>query len=359
MRRGKGQFFGRAAALGLSVAVLAASAMPVAADASLDQLKKGSLGFFESRGSQTAVEAINWGISQGYVSLNGEDDSTQLDYMLGSLDYIDECNKLRQQEGLQPLTVTDDNMAYSQVQIDWSDTHNAHSQFFMVGENLSWNYSDPFDGWYTYEKKLYDSGVRDMSQTGHYLNIVNSGYRTTGFAVSTDDGAGWNISYSQVFDYSGNGETVDQYRQDLENYINETGRVKTPMYRLYNPNSGEHFYTASTGERANLVKAGWRYEGIGWYAPALSTKPVYRLYNANAGDHHYTANGAEADKLIDAGWRYEGVGWYSDVQHAVPLYRQYNPHARSGAHNYTTSAGEKSYLVRLGWRDENIGWYGI
>jgi len=28
------------------------------------------------------------------------------------------------------------------------------------------------------------------------------------------------------------------------------------MYRLYNPNSGEHFYTANSSERDNVVRAG-------------------------------------------------------------------------------------------------------
>ena len=37
------------------------------------------------------------------------------------------------------------------------------------------------------------------------------------------------------------------------------------MYRLYNPNSGEHFYTSSNGERDHLISLGWNYEGIGWY----------------------------------------------------------------------------------------------
>lgn len=31
---------------------------------------------------------------------------------------------------------------------------------------------------------------------------------------------------------------------------------KQDMYRLYNPNSGEHFYTASTAERSNLTGLG-------------------------------------------------------------------------------------------------------
>ena len=37
------------------------------------------------------------------------------------------------------------------------------------------------------------------------------------------------------------------------------------MYRLYNQNSGEHFYTASADEHDAVKAAGWSYEGISWY----------------------------------------------------------------------------------------------
>ena len=131
------------------------------------------------------------------------------------------------------------------------------------------------------------------------------------------------------------------------------------MYRLYNPNSGEHFYTASAYERDVLKKAGWHYEGIGWYAPVRSQVPVYRLYNKNAGDHHYTTSITERNHLIKLGWRYEGIGWYSDDAKGVALYRQYNPNARTGTHNYTTSKAENNMLVSVGWRAEGIGWYGV
>lgn len=130
------------------------------------------------------------------------------------------------------------------------------------------------------------------------------------------------------------------------------------MYRLYNPNSGEHFYTASTAERTHLISVGWRDEGIGWYAPVRSSIPVYRLYNPNAGDHHYTTSVVERNHLMSVGWNYEGIGWYSDENEGVALYRQYNPNAKAGAHNYTTSITENNYLVSLGWRAEGIGWYG-
>lgn len=131
------------------------------------------------------------------------------------------------------------------------------------------------------------------------------------------------------------------------------------MFRLYNPNSGEHFYTASGVERDVLVSVGWSYEGVGWTAPESSGTPVYRLYNPNAGDHHYTTSIAEKDMLVSVGWNYECIGWYSDDAQGVPLYREYNPNAIAGAHNYTKSWGEHEYLVSLGWHDEGIGWYGL
>lgn len=133
------------------------------------------------------------------------------------------------------------------------------------------------------------------------------------------------------------------------------------MHRLYNPYTGEHFYTADTTERDHLTGLGWRYEGVGWKAPAKSSTPVYRLYNGHVrgGDHHYTTSASERDHLVSVGWTYEGVGWYSDDAKGVPLYRQYNPHARTGTHNYTASESENGHLLAVGWRGEGIGWYGV
>ena len=130
------------------------------------------------------------------------------------------------------------------------------------------------------------------------------------------------------------------------------------MHRLYNPNSGEHFYTATNGEKNNLVKVGWRYEGIGWTAPDKGAD-VYRLYNPNAGDHHYTTNLAEKNNLVKVGWRYEGVGWKSDSYKGVVLHRAYNPNARSGSHNYTSNKSEQNMLIKAGWKNEGTAWYGM
>jgi|GEM_PF-5261690 len=143
------------------------------------------------------------------------------------------------------------------------------------------------------------------------------------------------------------------YTRSSTPYVEREGQA---MYRMYNPNSGEHFYTASIAERKNLMIAGWKYEKVGWFAPETGD-PVYRLYNSNAGEHHYTVNEAEKNLLVNAGWKYEGIGWYSGGDTAV--YREYNPNAFCNNHNYTAESGEHSALVGYGWKDEGIGWYGL
>ena len=151
-----------------------------------------------------------------------------------------------------------------------------------------------------------------------------------------------------------------------------------PMHRLYNPNSGEHFYTKDLNENDTLVELGWKSEGIGWVAPIDETagnRPVYRLYNPNAGDHHYTMNENEKNVLTSIGWKYEGIGWYSydnmanssiksrDTKikpaQAVVL-REYNPNAKAaGAHNYTLNQAENDFLLSVGWLDEGTAWNAI
>lgn len=134
----------------------------------------------------------------------------------------------------------------------------------------------------------------------------------------------------------------------------------SPVFRLYNDNTGEHFYTMSEGEYKQLQTVGWKDEGIGWFTQSGVGDPVYRVYNPNAkgGDHYYTMSKGEAQWLVGLGWRWDNDGkpaFYSNGN--VPLYVEYNPNAESGAHNYTTSAGENDYLLSIGWLEGNVAWY--
>ena len=128
------------------------------------------------------------------------------------------------------------------------------------------------------------------------------------------------------------------------------------VYRLYNPYSGEHFYTPNLDEAKKIAAVGWQWEGTAWVSSSDGT-PVYRLYNPFGGIHHYTVNAGERDALVKAGWRAEGTSWTSDASRAQAVYRLYNPYSGNGAHHYTRSSVERNTLVKAGWRNENVAWY--
>jgi len=182
------------------------------------------------------------------------------------------------------------------------------------------------------------------------IGSIPEGYEVNGLYYVYDTGTTnlWDMGADSILNLSSQSSDLGGLRIDT-----------VAMYRLYNPYSGEHFYTGSTQERDTLTAAGWNYEGIAWNAPRKSGEPVYRLYNPNSSDHHYTMSAQERDNLVSMGWKYEGVAWNSAGNDQVPQYRLYNPNADCGSHHYTGSKEELENLVRVGWIFEGIGWYGI
>lgn len=129
-----------------------------------------------------------------------------------------------------------------------------------------------------------------------------------------------------------------------------------PIYRVYNPNSGEHLHTMNWNEKVALVESGWQYEGISMRV-GVSGQNLYRLYNPNSGEHLYTLNWNEKENLASKGWKYEGVAWHTPWT-GEPVYRAYNPNARNaGTHHYTVSQAEILSLSKAGWKNEGIVWY--
>lgn len=131
------------------------------------------------------------------------------------------------------------------------------------------------------------------------------------------------------------------------------------LYRLYNPYSGEHFYTESAVERDHLSSIGWNDEGVGWTVPTKRGTPVHRLYNPFAGDHHYTTSDAERDSLVSVGWNYEGTAWLSADFSRLSVWRAYNPNTQVGTHHYTLSEYEYNSLASIGWSGESVGFYAV
>ncbi|MDE5758903.1 MAG: hypothetical protein K2H85_09880 [Allobaculum sp.] len=207
------------------------------------------------------------------------------------------------------------------------------------------------DGNDTYEDETITSvKATDASAELGVIAFMENNEEVPGDSVLTPITPAFAYTYSSIAQPM----TVNVYKESI-------------MNRLYNPNSGEHFYTRDTHERDVLVSLGWQAEGVGWVAPKASegTAPVYRLYNANAGDHHYTKDANEKDTLVKIGWSFEGVGWYSAADpkvgnRTIEVFREYNPNAKeAGAHNYTISENENATLVSLGWTDEGIAWNAL
>ena len=131
----------------------------------------------------------------------------------------------------------------------------------------------------------------------------------------------------------------------------------TAMYRLYNPVTGEHFYTRDLHEATVQVASGaWNSEGIGWYAPPEGEgAPVYRLgakVGTGSAGHLFTTSKEEIDSAMATGqWNDEGIGWYS--KGTVSIFRQNNP--ATGQHNYTADLNEiKVITTEQGWVEELV-----
>ena len=140
-------------------------------------------------------------------------------------------------------------------------------------------------------------------------------------------------------------------RETVEN------RIVVHMYRMYNPNTGEHFYTGSDVEKSDLIAAGWQYEGVGFTFPANTGVPVHRLFQPSTGEHLYTMDVAEMERLIAEGWNYEGIAFNSAYDTEAVQHRLHNPNATVGAYHFTFSTEEMQNLIAAGWEYQGIGWY--
>lgn len=138
----------------------------------------------------------------------------------------------------------------------------------------------------------------------------------------------------------------------------EDGGEAGPVYRLYNPFTGEHLWTQSRNEYDVLGKSGWNQEDVAFKVAATGDR-VYRMLNPNAtgvGSHHYTKSLNEAQVLWDMGWDFEGIAWRSSGDD--PILRCFNPY--DGDHFYTASKNEYANLCdKQGWNPEGVAWYAV
>lgn len=213
----------------------------------------------------------------------------------------------------------------------------------------------------------YPSDVQTVTRSHNMWTISGSIKSLTQDFIYYDLDSTGGQSGSPIYNQSNQVVGVHGYGSDTGNFgvrINDekystisSWNMRTQsVFRLYNPNSGEHYYTAKGKEVYSLMSAGWIYENCAWFGNDAGYN-VYQLYNPNAGDHLFTMNENERTFLENSGWLYEGIAWGTDLT-GYPVYRLYNPNATTGSHLYTISEEEKDYLVSTGWQNDGIVFYG-
>lgn len=227
----------------------------------------------------------------------------------------------------------------------WSDNGSKKNAALLPIEGLQ-------KGQYFYEVDLAGNaaGKSDTALLKELKDGKADSYKATVKVYAAKDGK---ADTTQVV---GQKNVTVNLKHDAANPAVDKGVV---LYRAYNPNSGEHLYTADKTEFAKAVKAGWHDEGTAWKA-ATSGTPVYRLYNRNSGEHFYTMDVKEYNKVAAAGWHKEGFAFYSNTAKGTPIYRAFNPNAKgAGSHFFTPSEKEWNHLAKVGWHKEGIAFYGV
>lgn len=186
------------------------------------KISLGSKGFFEAYGYTNALKVLEENSVEigKYTEVGAENDATSLANFKKAIAMVKTGNALRTTDdnfkGLNPLKVSAEMFAISQVQVNqMAKTEYGHTRLYNVSENIAVGYDDPYVGWYTEEKAVYDylqkkgwdiNDIRDSQgnyidvdkaneivkacnlpdipwvQTGHYTNILKSRYVGTGTA---------------------------------------------------------------------------------------------------------------------------------------------------------------------------------
>lgn len=223
-----------------------------------------------------------------------------------------------------------------------------------------------FTGLYKYYiKEGHNSGqtasVNDSEYTVNFYNLSDNGQDNE--LVSQQRVKFGHAASSPELSKSGYMYSWDQNINVITSDLNVNAQWRpeeVTIYRLYNPISGEHLYTRDANEKNVLSsKHGWKYEGVGWYAPT-SGKPVYRLYNPGLANHLYTTDTNEVNVLTSKyGWVKDNGGqpvFYSGGD--VDIYRVYN-YGLKGMHHLTTDRNEYNTLPKYGWKQEGVSFKAL
>ncbi|MCK2053175.1 matrixin family metalloprotease [Methylobacterium sp. 37f] len=141
----------------------------------------------------------------------------------------------------------------------------------------------------------------------------------------------------------------------------------TAVHRFYDTKTGDHFYTTSGAEKAQILQTlpWFTYEGTPWATPSqgADTIDVFRFFDTGTTAHFFTTSVGERDQIIktNPSYKYEGVAFeaYADASApgTVTLERFFN--TKTGQHHFAGNAEEAAGINQgaagAGWIDEGKG----
>ncbi|KAJ3900373.1 hypothetical protein F5879DRAFT_422871 [Lentinula edodes] len=145
--------------------------------------------------------------------------------------------------------------------------------------------------------------------------------------------------------------------------------ASVPFLRASSIIQSDHFYTTNISEiESTLFDGVFSFDGNSaflWSTPQPGTIPLFRLYNENSTDHFYTMSSDELPEMMARGWAYDtapnhtaGYVYPFSICGAAPIYRLFNPTITD--HFYTMDIAEcQSAAKDNGYQDQGIAGFAI
>ena len=241
---------------------------------------------------------------------------------------------------------------------EWNTKADGTGTSYQASSTLSSGISSNMNLYAIWQPNLYtvnfnvNGGTTVSSQNVYYGNkatrptSTRANYTLIGWCTDS--------SLNNIFDFN---SPVTGSMTLYAKWVNNSSLI--PVYRMYNPRTGEHLYTADAHEVDVIYKTlGWGFEGVGWYTINSGT-PVYRLYSPKFDNHLYTSDQNEMNVITSK------YGWvFDNVRNGVPqpvmysngdtiIYRLYNP-GQNDQHHLTTDKNEYDIIPKWGWRQEGV-----
>ena len=145
--------------------------------------------------------------------------------------------------------------------------------------------------------------------------------------------------------------------EDIAFKVDTSSNNSSPLYRFYKLSNGAHVYTISDADKATYLSEPnlYSYEGVAFNVStsSSSTQPVYRLQNNVTGNYVDTASLDEKNNIL-VKWpgidTFVGIAYYiyGNANPGTPVYRFYN--MINYSHFFTTSSAEKDHIIAT-WPD--------